>query len=172
LEDQKPQEKSDGVPSSQSNESKPPTDSVLTSTTESPAVPKTDSKPSETLQHPVHQRPMYGRQYISQTRTTFNGQDYVEEHREKVTGSDGETRIATRRRLGDRWYENEVVIDKDGKKNERETWHNVGDDDIDAFKLEWTEKQSEKAALKSSLPKSTSPPSAIESPAETSPTPA
>jgi hypothetical protein len=115
---------------------------------------------------------MSGRQYISHTRTTFNGQDYVEEHREKMTGSNGETRIATRRRLGDRWYENEVVIDKDGKKNERETWHNVGDDDIDAFKLEWNEKQSEKAALKSSIPKSSSTQGAIESPAKTTPTPA
>jgi hypothetical protein len=57
-----------------------------------------------------------------------------------VTGSDGETRIATRRRLGDRWYENEIHIDKDGKKTERETWHNVADEDIEKFKLEWTEK--------------------------------
>jgi hypothetical protein len=184
LESQKPGEKSDGIQTSQSNESKPSTDSVPAPTSapapapasesesESSAVPKTDSKPSETTQQPVHQRPVFGRQYVSHTRTAFNGQDYVEEHREKVTGSDGETRIATRRRLGDRWYENEVVIDKDGKKNERETWHNVGDDDIETFKLEWGEKQSGKAALKSSTPKSTPDASAIESQTETNPSPA
>jgi hypothetical protein len=57
-----------------------------------------------------------------------------------VTGADGETRIATRRRLGDRWYENEVHVDKEGKRTERETWHNVGDEDIESFKLEWSEK--------------------------------
>ena len=68
----------------------------------------------------------------------MNGGNYVEEHREKVTGSDGETRIATRRRLGDRWYENEIHIDKEGKKTERETWHNVADEDIEKFKVEWT----------------------------------
>jgi hypothetical protein len=39
--------------------------------------------------------------------------------------------------LGDRWYENEVHVDKEGKKTERETWHNVGDDDIESFTLEW-----------------------------------
>jgi hypothetical protein len=50
-----------------------------------------------------------------------NGQNYVEEHQEKVTGSDGETRIATRRHLGDRWYENEIHTDKEDKKTERET---------------------------------------------------
>jgi hypothetical protein len=55
-------------------------------------------------------------------------------------------RIVTRRRLGDRWYENEVLIDKEGKKAERETWHNVGDDEIEQFKLEWNEKASKKEA--------------------------
>jgi hypothetical protein len=78
------------------------------------------------------------------TRSTFNGRNYVEEHREKVTGSDGETRIATRRRLGDRWYENEIHVDKEGKRTERETWHNVGDEDIERFKVEWNEQQSGK----------------------------
>jgi hypothetical protein len=176
LENQKTGEKSNEVQSPQSNDSKsstdskPSTDSVPAA--DSCATTKTDSKPSETTPQSIHQRPMFGRQYISHTRTSFNGQDYVEEHREKMTGSDGETRIATRRRLGDRWYENEVVIDKDGKKNERETWHNVGDDDIEAFKLEWSEKQSDKAALKSSTPQSPAATSVIESKAETNPSPA
>jgi hypothetical protein len=170
LDNQKPGEKSDGVQSTQSNESNPSSDSVPAS--DSCATTKTDSKPSETTQQPIHQRPIFGRQYISHTRTSFNGQDYVEEHREKVAGSDGETRIATRRRLGDRWYENEVVIDKDGKKNERETWHNVGDDDIEAFKLEWSQKQSGKAALTSSTPQSPAATNSIESKMETNPSPA
>jgi hypothetical protein len=64
----------------------------------------------------------------------------IEEHRERVTGADGETRIATRRRLGDRGCENEVHAEKEGKRTERETWHDVGDDDIEGFKLEWSEK--------------------------------
>jgi hypothetical protein len=68
----------------------------------------------------------------------------VEEHREKVTGSDGESRIATRRRLGDRWYENEVHVEKDGKRTEREMWHHVGDEDIEQFKHEWNDKQNGK----------------------------
>jgi hypothetical protein len=62
-----------------------------------------------------------------------------------VTGSDRETRIATRRRLGDRWYENEIQVDKDGKRTEGETWHNVGDEDIEPFKHDWNDKQSGKA---------------------------
>jgi hypothetical protein len=82
-----------------------------------------------------------GEQYISHTQSMFNGRDYIEEHREKVTGSDGMTRIATRRRLGDRWYEDEVQVDKSGEKTEREMWHNVSDEDIESFKAEWSAKQ-------------------------------
>jgi hypothetical protein len=51
----------------------------------------------QTVRQPI----VSSRQFISHTRSLFNGRDYVEEHREKVTGSDGETRIGTRRRLGD-----------------------------------------------------------------------
>jgi hypothetical protein len=65
----------------------------------------------------------------------------VKDHREKVTGSDGETRIATRCRLGDRWYQNEVHIDEEGKRTERETWHHVRGNDIEGFKVEWNENQ-------------------------------
>jgi hypothetical protein len=68
--------------------------------------------------------------------------------------------------------DNEVVIDKDGTKCERETWHNGGDDDIEAFEFEWSEKQSEKAALKSSPGQSTPSTRAIESQTERNPSPA
>jgi hypothetical protein len=81
----------------------------------------------------------------------FNGRDYIEEHREKVTGSDGTTRIATRRRLGARWYENEIQVDKAGEKTERETWHNVSDEDIDSFKAEWSAKQTRRLSDESKV---------------------
>jgi hypothetical protein len=84
--------------------------------------------------------PVFRWHSVSQTKSMFNGQDYVEEHREKVTESNGETRVATRRRLGDRWHESEVHIDKDGKKTEREVWHNVPNEDADKFNVEWHEK--------------------------------
>jgi hypothetical protein len=92
-----------------------------------------------------------GEQYISHTQLVFNGQDYIEEHREKVMGSDGTTRIATRRRLGDRWYENEVHVDKTGEKTERETWHNVSDEDIESFKAEWSAKQARRLSDESKV---------------------
>jgi hypothetical protein len=95
---------------------------------------------AESVERSVRQNLHFGRQYISHTRSTFNGRDYVEEHREKVMGTDGETRIATQRRLGDRWYENKTHIDKDGKKTARETWHNAGDEDIEGFIVEWRKK--------------------------------
>jgi hypothetical protein len=100
---------------------------------------KSEAKPAQPPTRPAQPR-VRTQEYFSSTRSTFNGRDYVEEHRERVTGADGETRIATRRRLGDRWHENEVHVDKEGKRTERETWHNVGDDDIEAFKLEWSER--------------------------------
>jgi hypothetical protein len=101
-----------------------------------------DAAPQESdpqSQRTIQQSQAFGRE------TGFNGRGYIEEHREKVTGSNGEVRIVTRRRLGDRWYENEILIDNEGKKTERETWHNVGDDQIDQFKAEWSEKSSTKA---------------------------
>jgi hypothetical protein len=116
--------------------------SAATEPAPSAETPKADATPAK---QSTPQPAGSSRQFISVTRSTFNGRDYAEEHREKVSGSDGETRIATRRRLGDRWYENEVLVDKDGKRTERETWHNVGDDDIEKFKLEWNDKQSGKA---------------------------
>jgi hypothetical protein len=95
----------------------------------------------------------YGRQYVFQKRATWDGQNYVEEHRERVKGHDGESRTVVRRRLGDRWYENETHTDKDGKTTERETWHNVADDQIDNFKLEWSQKHSEKPEAPKEAPK-------------------
>jgi hypothetical protein len=100
------------------------------------------------------------------TRSRFDGRDYVEEHREKVTGADGETRTATRRRLGDRWYENEIHVDKEGKRTERETWHNVGDEDIDKFKLEWSDKHSNQPGLKAGSVDAGPSPSAIAAPSD------
>jgi hypothetical protein len=85
-------------------------------------------------------------EYHFQSRSTYNGRDYVEEHRERFTGEDGGVHIRTRRRLGDRWYEVEDHTDADGKKSQRETWHNVGDDQIESFKQEWTERHQLPAA--------------------------
>ena len=83
--------------------------------------------------------------YFYQSRSTYNGHDYVEEHRERVTDADGE-HTTLRRRLGDRWYETETHTDKDGKSTSKETWHNVPEESIEAFKKEWDEKHGEKYA--------------------------
>ena len=81
--------------------------------------------------------------YFYQSRSTYDGRDYVEEHRERVTDADGE-HTTLRRRLGDRWYETETHTDKDGKSTSKETWHNVPEDHIEAFKQEWESKHGEK----------------------------
>ena len=80
--------------------------------------------------------------YFFESRSSYNGKDYIEEHRERVTGEDGSVHTTTRRRLGDRWYENETHTDKDGKSTSKETWHNVPEDDIGKFKDEWSAKHS------------------------------
>ena len=90
--------------------------------------------------------------YFYQSRSTYNGRDYVEEHRERVTDADGE-HTTLRRRLGDRWYETETHTDKDGKSTSKETWHNVPEDGIEEFKQEWEEKHGQKyAAVKNDAP--------------------
>ena len=86
-----------------------------------------------------------------ESHTERNGNDIVEEHRQCVTKSDGSVHVLTRRRLGDRWYENETHTDKDGKRTSKDTWHNVADDQIDSFKQEWEKrhalKQEQPAAI-------------------------
>lgn len=82
------------------------------------------------------------RGYFFESHTARNGDDLVEEHRQRVTESDGSVHVTTRRRIGDRWYENETHIDKDGKNTSKDTWHNVPDDKIDSFKQEWEQRHS------------------------------
>jgi hypothetical protein len=118
-------------PSSAQSNTTTPGENVTAATTD-PKAENVTSGPKQAAK-PISQ-------YVSHTKSRFNGRDYVEEHREKVIGSDGDTRIATRRRLGDRWCESQVHIDKDGKKTERETWHNVAEDQMDKFNLEWNER--------------------------------
>ncbi|KAH0793174.1 cysteine protease [Histomonas meleagridis] len=67
----------------------------------------------------------------------FNGNEKFEEIREQT--NDGEkTYISKIKRIGNRWCQVDEVVDKDGKKTTKETWHNVGEDEIDAFENEWS----------------------------------
>jgi hypothetical protein len=106
------------------------------------------------------------KQYFSESRSSYNGGDLFEERREKVTNSNGESRVFTLRRIGDRWYESEVVSDKDGKTTERENWHNVSDGEVEQFKEQWrnrsthaqTSLESKPAAAGTTPPVTHSPP--------------
>jgi hypothetical protein len=122
---------------------------------QSPANPPSEAQSQPQQQQPANppeKKPRGPTEYRFQSRATYNGRDYVEEHRERFTGEDGGVHVRTRRRLGDRWYEVEDHTDADGKKSQRETWHNVGDDQIEAFKQEWTERHQPTAAIKQQAP--------------------
>jgi hypothetical protein len=114
-----------------------------------PQSPPSAPAPAE-AQQPAEKKSRGLTEYHFQSRATYNGRDYVEEHRERFTGEDGGIHVRTRRRLGDRWYEIEDHTDADGKKSQRETWHNVGDDQIESFKQEWTERHQLPSAASSS----------------------
>ena len=116
---------------------------------EAPSAPAKPSKPSS---------PASRRGYFFQSRSSFNGKDYVEEHRERVTDDDGSVHTTTRRRLGDRWYEQETHTDKDGKSTSKETWHNVPEESIESFKSEWSAKHGLKYEGSSDAPASPSVP--------------
>ena len=87
---------------------------------------------------PSKKAPVLRRGYFFESRSSFNGKDYVEEHRERVTDEDGGVHIKTRRRLGDRWYEQETHTDNEGKVSSKETWQNVPSEEIVSFKSEWS----------------------------------
>jgi hypothetical protein len=59
-----------------------------------------------------------------------------------------------------------VHVDKDGKKTERETLHNVSDSEIEVFKHEWSEKDKSKAKIGCTAAVSGSSGSALEAPTE------
>jgi hypothetical protein len=50
------------------------------------------AKPAEAVQptKQVAREPITTKQFLYQIKSTFDGQNYVEEHRERVTGHDGE----------------------------------------------------------------------------------
>ncbi|OHT06716.1 cysteine protease [Tritrichomonas foetus] len=79
-----------------------------------------------------------------ESHSSYNGKNYVEEHRERVQDSDGNLHVTTRRRLGDRWYESKSITDGEGKTSTKETWHNVPEDQIDQFKQEWADQHQAK----------------------------
>ena len=81
----------------------------------------------------------YYQKFIYSSHSTYDGQNYVEENRQKITNSDGKVQYKTTRRLGDRWYQSESTTNKDGKVSTKEVWHNVSEDKIDQFKSEWAE---------------------------------
>jgi hypothetical protein len=135
-----------------------PSQSPVTPSGEGQPQPQSQSQsppPTET-QQPAEKKSRGLTEYHFQSRATYNGRDYVEEHRERFTGEDGGIHVRTRRRLGDRWYEIEDHTDADGKKSQRETWHNVGDDQIESFKQEWTERYQLPAAAAAPASTSTS----------------
>ena len=107
---------------------------------------------------PAQAAPVLRRGYFFESRSSFNGKDYVEEHRERVTDDDGSVHTTTRRRLGDRWYEQETHTDKDGKSTSKETWHNVPSEAIESFKSEWSAKHGLKYEGSSDAPASPSVP--------------
>lgn len=77
--------------------------------------------------------------YFYSAQTTFDGKNFVEEEREKLTQPDGKVHFATKRRLGERWYESESITNENGETSCKETWHNVPEDEIDQFKLDWSQ---------------------------------
>jgi hypothetical protein len=137
----------DLCPESQSTKCVPPPDDSVkastsgtseTSATAKPETPESvDKTPSAEKTTSTEKQVSTPRRYQYFSSRTFNGSDYVGEHRERVVSSDGEVHVRTRRQLGDRWHEVETHTDREGKNTERETWHNVGDDDIEKFKNEW-----------------------------------
>lgn len=99
-----------------------------------------EGEKNEAQEHPEPKKehPLPYQEFVFESHTTRNGKELVEEHRERVTDTDGSVHVATKRRLGNRWYVNETHTNKDGKSFSKETWHNVSEDQMEHFKREWS----------------------------------
>ncbi|OHT12814.1 cysteine protease [Tritrichomonas foetus] len=98
---------------------------------------KEDNIPKETKKKQNQNQNPFRNIYYYEGKSRYDGHNYVEEHRERLTDSEGKVHVTQRRRLGDRWYENESITDEEGKTLTKESWHNVPEDQIENFKLEW-----------------------------------
>ena len=82
-------------------------------------------------------RQFFFRSSVTESRGGRSRSERIEEHRERIMGSDGSVHTVTRRQIGDRWYVHESHSTKDGESSSKETWHNVPEESIDSFKKEW-----------------------------------
>ena len=95
-------------------------------------------KQTSTLSSPV---------YYFESHSRFDGENLIEERKERTIDSEGKVHQSLKRILGDQWYETEQIEDKDGQIQNKETWHNVSEDDIENFKKEWISKSCQKLQI-------------------------
>jgi len=85
------------------------------------------------------------------TQSVYRNNEKFEEIREQ-TIQDDKTYITKIKRIDNRWVQVDEVIDKDGKKTSKETWHNVGEDEIDSFNDEWSLRRGIEGKSKEEVP--------------------
>ena len=85
--------------------------------------------------------------YYFESHSRFDGEKIIEERKERKIDSKGKVHQTLKRRLGDQWYETEKVEDENGGIENKETWHNVSEEEIENFKKEWTSKSFKKLQL-------------------------
>lgn len=78
--------------------------------------------------------------YYFESHSRFDGKNLVEERKERKIDSEGKVHQKLKRRLGDQWYETEQIEDKEGHVVNKETWHNVPENEVENFKEEWLSK--------------------------------
>lgn len=101
-----------------------------------PASSKEEEKKEETSPAPAAEK------YWSRSSVfSAHSRGGIEEIREKSYDSTtGETTETSTRRIGDRWCRVDTTTTKDGHSVSKETWHNVSADEMEHFKLEWTQR--------------------------------
>lgn len=78
----------------------------------------------------------YYKTYSTTRNYCHNGKDKFEEIREQTSDGD-KTYISKIKRIDNRWVQVDEVIDKEGKKTTKETWHNISENEIESFENEW-----------------------------------
>lgn len=98
----------------------------------------TEIKQKQSLPSPV---------YYFESHSKFEGDKIIEERKERIIDNEGKIHEKLKRRLGDQWYETEQIEDQEGHIENKETWHNVSEEDIESFKKEWISKSGQKLQL-------------------------
>lgn len=85
--------------------------------------------------------------YYFESHSRFDSEKFIEEKKEQTIDSECKIHHSLKRRIDDKLYETEQIEDENGQVVNKETWHNVSEDEVEKFKQKWISNSNSKLGL-------------------------